>query len=144
MRLGFSVIRLISHVSLIRIINIQFSFFIESVFQSLTVIMLDVKKDPGESMWTLNWIFVVFPIIDGRQSGKGNVSVSIIFNFLSKIKTEKYHIPSVLLEKMLGMISPICKEFVGSSYIFAKYFAVLSSSSDYHGQWSCLPTFSLC
>ena len=60
--------------------------------------------------------------------------MSIIFNFLSKIKTEKYHIPSVLLEKMLGMISPICKEFVGSSYIFAKYFAVLSSSSDYHGQ----------
>ena len=54
MWLGFSVIRLISHVSLIRIINIQFSFFIESVFQSLTVIMLDVKKDPGEE--TADWM----------------------------------------------------------------------------------------
>ena len=48
MRLEVSVRGLISHVSLINIINIHFSFLIDSVFQSLTVIMLDVKKDPGE------------------------------------------------------------------------------------------------
>ena len=50
MRLGVSVRGLISHVSLIKIINIHFSFFIDLVFQSLTVIMLDVKKDPGDWM----------------------------------------------------------------------------------------------
>ena len=49
-RLGVSVRGLISHVSLIKIINIHFSFFIDSVFQSVTVIMLDVKKDPGDWM----------------------------------------------------------------------------------------------
>ena len=87
--------------------------------------MLDVKKDRGDSMWTLNRIFVVFPIIDGRQSGEGNVSVSIIFNFLGKkMKNIIFHqsYSSKYLDMIFSWLGPLIS-------ISAKYFAILSSST---------------